>query len=86
MDDWHVAHGAQWMPAGNWRRPALLRRRRRLRRRHPGRSARRAQGAGLIDVATLGKIDVFGATPALLIERLYTGRFADLAMATRAMP
>ena len=22
LDAWHEAHGAQWMPAGNWRRPA----------------------------------------------------------------
>ena len=22
MDAWHEAQGAQWMPAGNWRRPA----------------------------------------------------------------
>jgi len=81
MDDWHVAQDAQWMPAGNWRRPAYYARQ--------GLSAHEAiqaevravrEGAGLIDVATLGKIDVFGADAALLIERLYTGRFANLAV------
>ena len=81
MDDWHVAQGAQWMPAGNWRRPAYYAR--------PGMSSEEAiqaevravrEGAGLIDVATLGKIDVFGADAALLIERLYTGRFASQAI------
>jgi len=81
MDDWHVAQGAQWMPAGNWRRPAYYARK--------GLSSHEAiqaevravrEGAGLIDVATLGKIDVFGADAALLIERLYTGRFANQAV------
>jgi sarcosine oxidase, subunit alpha len=81
LDDWHVAHGAQWMPAGQWRRPAYYAR--------PGMNAADAiqaevqavrQGAGLIDVGTLGKIDVFGADAALLIERLYTGRFATQAV------
>jgi len=96
MDAWHESHGAQWMPAGNWRRPAFY--------RHgaPGgdthchgtaddaaaciadevRAVR--EGAGLIDVSTLGKIDVFGPDAALLLERLYTGRFAGMAVgATR---
>ena len=80
MDAWHAAQGAQWMPAGNWRRPAWYRR---------GdldaagsiaaevRSVR--ENAGLIDVSTLGKIDVFGTDAALLLERLYTGRFAGMA-------
>jgi len=81
MDDWHAARSAQWMPAGNWRRPAYYRR--------EGldapaciaaevRTVRHA--AALIDVSTLGKIDVFGSDAALLLERLYTGRFANLAI------
>jgi sarcosine oxidase subunit alpha len=78
MDEWHGTRGAQWMPAGNWRRPAYYAR--------PGLSATEAiqsevravrQGAGLIDVSTLGKIDIFGADAALLLERLYIGRFAN---------
>ncbi|MCC6631549.1 MAG: (2Fe-2S)-binding protein [Gammaproteobacteria bacterium] len=81
MDAWHAAQGAQWMPAGNWRRPAYYSR--------AGMTPTGAiqaevravrEGAGLIDVGTLGKIDVFGADAALLIERLYTGRFAGLAI------
>jgi sarcosine oxidase subunit alpha len=43
-------------------------------------SARRREGAGLIDVSTLGKIDVLGADAALLLERLYIGRFAGQAV------
>jgi sarcosine oxidase subunit alpha len=81
LDAWHVAHEAVWMPAGNWRRPAYYRR--------PGFDATACiaaevravrEGAALIDVSTLGKIDVFGADAAALLERLYTGRFANLAI------
>jgi sarcosine oxidase, subunit alpha len=76
-----LSQGAHWMPAGHWRRPAFYAR--------PGKSSAEAiqeevravrDGAGLIDVSTLGKIDVFGADAALFIERLYTGRFANLAV------
>jgi len=81
MDDWHAAHGAQWMPAGNWRRPAWY--------RHEDADAAGCIGAevhavrenaGLIDVSTLGKIDVLGPDAALLLERLYTGAFAGMAV------
>lgn len=81
MDEWHVAQGAQWMPAGHWRRPACY-----ARKGLPTADSIQCEvravreGAGLIDVSTLGKIDVFGADAALLIERLYTGRFAGLAV------
>jgi len=36
------------------------------------------EGAGLIDVGTLGKIDLYGPDAALFLERVYTGRFANL--------
>ncbi|HMA10747.1 MAG TPA: FAD-dependent oxidoreductase [Steroidobacteraceae bacterium] len=80
MDEWHVAHGAHWMPAGNWRRPAYYARKGLAQAESIQAEVRAVrEGAGLIDVATLGKIDVFGADAAQLIERLYTGRFAGLA-------
>jgi sarcosine oxidase subunit alpha len=81
MDAWHAAQGAQWMPAGNWRRPAYY-----ARAGHDAAACIAAEvravrnGAALIDVSTLGKIDVFGADAAELLERLYTGRFARLAV------
>jgi sarcosine oxidase subunit alpha len=83
LDARHVALGAVWMPAGHWRRPAYYAR--------PGSApgdsiaaeARAVREAvGLIDVSTLGKIDVAGPDAALLLERLYTGRFADMAPGT----
>jgi sarcosine oxidase subunit alpha len=79
LDDWHEAHGAQWMNAGAWRRPtyyggdkptsiAIAR------EVHAVRHA-----AGLIDVSTLGKIEVMGRDASLLLDRLYTGRLSTLA-------
>lgn len=81
FDAWHAAHGAAWMPAGNWRRPAYYAR--------DGHTAAQCtavevaavrNGAGIIDVSTLGKIDVLGPDAALLLERLYTGKFADMGV------
>ena len=75
--------GAVWMPAGAWRRPAYFAR--------PGLSREACieaevaavhQRCGLIDVGTLGKIEVRGAGAAELLERVYTGRFASMKAGT----
>jgi len=34
--------------------------------------------AGLIDVGTLGKIEIYGPQAGLFLDRVYTGRFSDL--------
>jgi sarcosine oxidase subunit alpha len=79
MDAWHDAHGAVWMPAGNWRRPA-----------HYGKGPDAQQAiatevhavrnaAGLIDVSTLGKIEVMGRDAGVLLDRMYVGVVSDLA-------
>ena len=81
LDGWHEQHGAQWMPAGNWRRPAWYRTSS-TSEAHTAIAAEVAAvrtGAGLIDVSTLGKIDVLGPDAGLLLERLYTGSFGDMA-------
>lgn len=79
MDPWHEAHGATWMAAGNWRRPAYY---------GAVTSAQQAiaaeiravrQAAGLIDVSTLGKIEVMGRDAGTLLDRLYAGVLSDLA-------
>ena len=83
MDALHRAQGAVWMPAGQWRRPAYY--------AAAGATAPECiaqevaavrEAVGLIDVATLGKIDVHGADAAPLLERLYTGRFAEMKVGT----
>jgi len=74
----HVARGARFMTAGNWKRPEYY--------AGNGEEISRAQAlreevaavrerAGLIDVGTLGKIEVRGPDAALFLERVYTGRF-----------
>ncbi len=80
LDAWHDEHDAVWMPAGAWRRPA-----------HYGGSAAQApiaiarevaavrNAAGLIDVSTLGKIEVMGRDAGELLDRLYTGLISNLA-------
>ena len=79
IDDEHAQLGAVWMQAGNWRRPEYY--------RAPAASARECiaaevravrEGVGLIDVGTLGKIEVYGPDAGAFLERVYTGRFDDL--------
>ena len=75
----HLQRGAVFMYAGNWLRPeyyAIGRRPRSELVRAEAISVR--QGVGLIDVGTLGKIEVHGPDAAELLERVYTGRFANL--------
>jgi sarcosine oxidase subunit alpha len=75
----HEALGAVFTMAGNWLRPEYY--------PQPGKSraeliqeeARAVRTAvGLIDVGTLGKMEVRGPDAAEFLERVYTGRFADM--------
>jgi sarcosine oxidase subunit alpha len=79
LDARHASLGAVWMPAANWRRPEY----------YAVSGETRAQsieaevhavrtGIGLIDVGTLGKIEVYGPDAAELLDRVYAGRFSDL--------
>jgi sarcosine oxidase subunit alpha len=70
---WHEAAGARWLDAGQWKRPedygdpaAEV---------HTVRSA-----AGLIDVSTLGKIELVGPDAGELLDRIYLNRWSDLAV------
>lgn len=75
----HELLGAELMYAGNWMRPAYYHR--------PGLDREECIDAeaisvrssvGLIDLGTLGKLEISGADAAHFIERIYTGRFAGL--------
>lgn len=79
----HEALEAVFMPAADWQRPAYYAR--------PGLSPQAAIAAevtavrsavGLIDVGTLGKIEVSGRDAGEFIERIYTGRFAKMKVGT----
>lgn len=72
----HLAAGAQMMPAGVWLRPAYYGpRAARLRCISEEVRAVR-QNVGLIDVATLGKLEVRGPDAAELLNRMYTFAYA----------
>jgi sarcosine oxidase subunit alpha len=69
------------MEASSWRRPEYYAR--------PGMSREHAiqaevktvhTGVGLIDVSTLGKLEIFGSDAAKLMDRLYTMRMSNLAV------
>jgi len=79
LDAEHAALGAVFMPAGNWRRPEYY--------AAAGKSRLEAIAAeveavrtrvGLIDVGTLGKIEVHGPDAPEFLDRIYTARYANL--------
>jgi sarcosine oxidase subunit alpha len=83
MEGRHEALGAVWMNAGDWSRPAYYARK--------GLTVAAAiaeevsavrTASGLIDVGTLGKIEVNGPDAGEFIERIYTGRFARMKVGT----
>ena len=75
----HDALGARFMPVGAWLRPEYYRADGQSREEVIRREilAVREQ-VGLIDVGTLGKIEVRGPDAGEFLERIYTGRFAGM--------
>jgi sarcosine oxidase subunit alpha len=71
LHHWHQAAGARWMDAGQWKRPESY-----------GDPAAEVQAVrtvvGLIDVSTLGKIELIGPGAAELLERVYLNKWSDL--------
>jgi sarcosine oxidase subunit alpha len=79
VDALHESAKAVWMPAGNWRRPeyyAVAGETRAQSIEAEVRAVRTA--AGIIDVGTLGKIEVYGPQAGLFLDRVYAGRYSDL--------
>ncbi|MBT5897413.1 MAG: sarcosine oxidase subunit alpha [Rhodospirillaceae bacterium] len=81
MQDWHEEAGAAFVPAGLWRRPHYYPK--------PGESPVDAvnrevlavrQGVGIVDVSTLGRIDLHGADVAEFLNRVYINGFKTLAI------
>ena len=79
----HYAHeslGAFWMDMGDWQRPRYY-------THHSTRSETECilheyravrEAVGLIDVSTLGKLDLRGSDSGRLLDNVYTHRFSDL--------
>ncbi|MER9268569.1 sarcosine oxidase subunit alpha family protein [Mesorhizobium sp. M0410] len=72
MHDWHVANGAQMLETGAWTRPLFY--------SASGRDVEEAyvaemrlvrEAAGMMDISTLGKIDVQGPDAAEFLDRIY---------------
>ena len=81
MHPWHARHGAVFAPAGGWQRPWAYP----TAGETPAEAVQREcaavrRSAGLFDASTLGKIDVQGRDAAVLLERVYTNRWSDLAI------
>ena len=79
MHDWHAAQGARFVTAGLWKRPHSYPR--------PGESEfdaanREAKNVrthvGIVDVSTLGKIELQGRDVAELLGRMYINRWDNL--------
>lgn len=76
----HVEAGAKMMPAGIWQRPAFYGKAEDRERCMQEEARHVREQVGLIDVSTLGGLDVRGPDAAELLERLYTFGFAKLAV------
>lgn len=81
MHDWHEEHDGEFIHAGAWyrvdhyRRDGASREERILVEASAVRNS-----AGMIDLSTLGKIFINGPDALNMLERIYTGRFAKLAV------
>ncbi|MDR3323622.1 MAG: hypothetical protein LBS89_05405, partial [Zoogloeaceae bacterium] len=76
MHQRHLEAGATLMPAGVWQRPAFYGAPEQRERwiQEEARAVR--TGVGLIDVSTLGGLDIRGSDAVELLERMYTFNFA----------
>jgi methylglutamate dehydrogenase subunit C len=79
MHDWHMKHGATMYAAGLWERPMIY--------GAPGETIEQAyvreakavrESVGIVDVSTLGKIDIQGPDAAEFLDRVYTNMFSNL--------
>ena len=79
MHPLHAAAGAVWMPAGGWQRPEYYAVAGQSRAACiEGEVLAVRQGIGLIDVGTLGKLEIRGPQAAEFLERVYISKYAGL--------
>ena len=81
MHDWHVARGARMLNAGLWKRPHSYPREGETEDDAANREAKNVRSnVGIVDVSTLGKIELQGKDVAELLNRVYSNRWDTLAV------
>jgi len=79
LHDWHVAHGARFVNAGLWKRPHSYPRTGESPDDAALREARNVRtNVGIVDVSTLGKIELQGRDVAEFLNRVYINRWDTL--------
>lgn len=74
----HIQAGAQMMPAGNWQRPAYYGNVSERLKNIENEVRNVRENVGIIDVSTLGGLDIRGPDSAEFLNRLYTFGFVKL--------
>lgn len=78
-DEWHASQNAKFVDAGLWRRPQFYPANgTTVSEAYPAEAIAVRRGVGVVDVSTLGKIDVAGPDAAELLDRLYINTFSTL--------
>ncbi|HET8728029.1 MAG TPA: sarcosine oxidase subunit alpha family protein [Alphaproteobacteria bacterium] len=81
IDDWHERNGAVFVDAGLWRRPRYYPRPGETMSEAIAREATAVRHAvGIVDVSTLGKIEIAGPDAAELLNRLYVNSWNRLSV------
>ena len=81
LHDWHVEHGARFVNVGLWKRPHSYPRNGESIDDAVNREARNVRSnVGIVDVSTLGKIELQGRDVAEFLNRVYVNRFDTLAV------
>jgi sarcosine oxidase, subunit alpha len=81
LHDWHEARSATMMNAGLWKRPQYYADRGEAAQAAVDREVTGVRGGvGLVDVSTLGKIEICGRDAAALLDRLYVNGWRNLAV------
>jgi len=79
IQDWHDAHGADYEPVGQWRRPYCYRRGEESREQAVHREITQIRGSlGQLDASTLGKIIVKGPDAGRFLDMIYTNMMSTL--------
>ena len=79
--DWNEAHGAEWEPVGQWRRPYCYKRQGETTEQAVYREvANTRANVGLLDASTLGKIIVKGPDAGKFLDMLYTNMMSTLGV------